>query len=216
MRYTFDVSRTPRALLLTLTLLFWLAAAWSAIRPYNWHDYWLEMATPLALFAILAATVGRFPFTRIAYVLMFFEAVVLIIGAHYTHAKVPLFEWIREPLHLSRNHYDRFAHFFVGLSMVIPLREILRRTSPLRGAWLEAMSVVGILAWAGFYEIFEWWVAITTSPETGAAYLGTQGDEFDAQKDMLLDTIGGIAGVALFRGAHDRQMNVQAATRPDA
>jgi putative membrane protein len=98
----------------------------------------------------------------------------------------------------------------VGLLLVVPVREILRRTSPLRGRYLAVMSVVSVLAFAGFYEISEWWIAALASPETGAAYLGAQGDPWDAQKDMLLDWIGATVGVLAFRSWHDRQLEKDA------
>jgi putative membrane protein len=86
------------------------------------------------------------------------------------------------------------------------VRELLLRTGPLRGRYLSVMSVVSILAFAGFYEITEWWIAAATSPETGAAYLGAQGDPWDAQKDMLLDWLGAVAGLVLFTPVHERQI----------
>jgi putative membrane protein len=195
-----------RSTLLSLATVFWLAVAWSAVRPYQFQDYLLEIATPIAGFALLACTYRRFPFTTLAYALMFCEALVLVVGAHYTHERVPLFDWLKEPLGLERNHYDRFAHFCVGLFMVIPVRELLHRRTPLRGAWLAALSVTSILGFAAFYEITEWWIAAGTSPETGAAYLGAQGDPWDAQKDMLLDGLGGATGALAMSRLHERAL----------
>jgi len=194
------------SLLPALSLLFWIAVAWSAIAPLNPTDYWIEIATPVGGFALLAATLRRFRFTSLAYTLIFLEGLVLVVGAHYTHERVPLFDWIRDALDLQRNHYDRFAHFCVGFLLVVPVREMLRRTSPLRGRYLAVMSVVSILAFAAFYEISEWWIAALASPETGAAYLGSQGDPWDAQKDMLLDWIGATAGVLALTHRHERQL----------
>lgn len=112
-----------------LAAVFWAAVIWSAVAPLNPHDYWLEIATPVLGFVLLAATARRFRFTRLAYTLMFLEGLVLIVGAHYTHERVPAFDGLKEALGLSRNHYDRFAHFCVGLLLVMPVREILARTS---------------------------------------------------------------------------------------
>jgi putative membrane protein len=196
----------PRELPL-LTFLFWALTAWSAVRPYNLHDWWLEIATPVAGYLVLLATFRRFRFTALSYRLMFFEAVVLIVGAHYTHERVPLFDWIAEELGRSRNDYDRMAHFAVGFLLVIVARELLVRLSPLRGRWLWAMSVVVILAWAAFYEIFEWWIVVFAAPDVGVAYLGSQGDPWDAQKDMLLDGVGAICGLLVFVRYHDRQLS---------
>jgi putative membrane protein len=190
----------------TLVALFWLAVAWSAVRPFDPMDYWLEIATPVLGFLILWVRYKRFTFTRLSYRLLFVEALILIVGAHYTHERVPLFDWLRDAVGGARNDYDRLAHFCVGFLLVIPVREILIRRSPLRGRWLGAMSVVSILAFAAFYEIFEWWVAMLASPTAGAAYLGSQGDVWDAQKDMLLDGVGAIIGVLVWTGAHEREL----------
>jgi putative membrane protein len=192
-----------------LTILFWALTAWSAVHPYDMHDWWLEIATPVAGYVVLAATFRRFRFTPLAYRLMFLEAVVLIVGAHYTHQRVPLFDWIAEQLGTARNDYDRMAHFAVGFLLVIPVRELLVRRSPLRGRWLWSMSFMVILAWAAFYEIFEWWIAVLAAPEVGIAYLGSQGDVWDAQKDMLLDGLGAIAGLFAFARAHDFQLRAR-------
>lgn len=189
-----------------LTLLFWALTAGSAIQPYDVRDWWLEIATPVAGYLVLAATWRRFRFTPLAYRLMFIEAVVLIVGAHYTHERVPLFDWIAAELGRSRNDYDRLAHFAVGFLLVVPVRELLVRRSPLRGKWLWAMSVTVILAWAAFYEILEWWIAVLAAPDVGVAYLGSQGDAWDAQKDMLLDGVGAVFGLLAFSRVHDRQL----------
>ena len=205
--------RGSRLYLTAISIAFWALVAWSAIRPWNSHDYWLEIATPAGLFVLLAATIRRFRFTPLSYTLLLLEMLVLVVGAHYTHERVPLFDWIKEPLGWARNHYDRFAHFCVGFLVVIPVREMLRRFTPLRGGWLGVMSVVSILAFAAFYEMTEWWIAAATSPETGAAYLGSQGDPWDAQKDMLMDWIGAVAGVLTLSRIHDRSL--QAITPPE-
>ena len=176
------------------------------MRPLNPTDYWIEIATPVGGFLVLAAAWRWRRFTTFAAVLLFLEGLVLIVGAHYTHERVPLFDWIRDACGLERNHYDRFAHFCVGLLCVIPVREVLVRATPLRGAWLAAISIVSILGFAASYEISEWWIAALTSPETGAAYLGSQGDPWDAQKDMLLDGLGAMTGYVALAGLHARSL----------
>jgi putative membrane protein len=189
-----------------LTVVFWILTAWSAVHPYNSHDWWLEIATPVAGYLVLASTYRRFRFTPLSYRLMLLEAVVLIVGAHYTHERVPLFDWIAEQLGRARNDYDRLAHFAVGFLLVVPVRELLVRLSPLRGNWLWGMSITAILAWAAFYEIFEWWIAVLAAPDVGVAYLGSQGDPWDAQKDMLLDGAGAILGLLAFGRVHEQYM----------
>jgi putative membrane protein len=189
-----------------LTGLFGLAVAVSAVHPYETHDYVLEIATPVVGFFLLWATARRFRFTALSYRLMFVEALILIVGAHYTHERVPAFDWLRDALGAARNDYDRLAHFAVGFLLVTPVREILARRTPLRGRALNVLSAICVLAFAAFYEITEWWIAVLSSPDTGAAYLGSQGDVWDAQKDMLLDGLGAIAGVWCWSRPHDREL----------
>jgi putative membrane protein len=191
---------------IVLALLFWLLVGWSAIRPYDPKDYLFEIITPVGGFLLLVLTCRRFRFTGLAYRLMFLEAVILIVGAHYTHARVPLFDWIRDVSGGTRNDFDRLAHFCVGLSIVIPVREILRQRTALSGRWLGALAALSILGFAAFYEITEWWLAVAVAPDTAEAYLGSQGDPWDAQKDMLLDGVGAIVGLLAFARAHERQI----------
>ena len=192
-----------------LAALLGVAVALSAISPFDPRDYAIEIAVPLAAFATLAATRKRFRFTPLSYTLLFCEALLLVVGAHYTHERVPLFDWIRDALGGHRNHYDRFAHFSVGFLLVIPFREVLRQQTPLRGAWLNALAATGVLAFAGFYEITEWWIAVLASPGTAEAYLGSQGDPWDAQKDMLLDGLGAVTGLLSLAGVHERSLRIE-------
>lgn len=187
-----------------LSVAFWIAVFASAFHPYDRHDYLLEIATPVGGWLLLWITARRFRFSALAYRLIFVEGIVLIVGAHYTHERVPAFDWLRDALGRVRNDYDRLAHFCVGFLLVVPVREILARTTPLRGRALNVMSAVSLLAFGAFYEITEWWIAVLSSPETGTAYLGSQGDVWDAQKDMLLDGVGAGAGLLVWAPAHDR------------
>jgi putative membrane protein len=198
------VKRDP---FLVLAALLAVAVAWSAFSPFDPLDYAIEIAVPIVAFVALAATRGRFRFTTLSYTLLFCEALLLVVGAHYTHERVPLFDWIRDAVGGQRNHYDRFAHFGVGFLLVIPFREVLRRQTPLRGAWLNALAASGVLAFAGFYEITEWWIAVLAAPGTAEAYLGSQGDPWDAQKDMLLDALGALTGLLLLARIHDRTLS---------
>jgi putative membrane protein len=189
-----------------LIALFVLAVLWSAVAPLDPADYLLEIVTPLGGLALLLATRRRLRFTDLSYVLLFLEGLVLVVGAHYTHERVPLFDWLRPVFSWQRNNYDRFAHLCVGVLLVIPVREILRARTPLRGPWLNVLSGIGILAFAAFYEITEWWIAIGASPGAAEAYLGSQGDPWDAQKDMLCDGLGAVLGLAVLWRRNEREL----------
>jgi len=177
-------------LLVSLTAIL----VWSGIGPREIGTWWLEVAPVLIGIPILVATYRRFPLTPLAYVLVWLHAIILMIGGHYTYAEVPLFNWVRDTFGLARNHYDRIGHFAQGFVPVILAREILLRTSPLRpGKWLFFLVCCVALAISAFYELIEWWAALLTSPETGTAFLGTQGDVWDTQWDMFLALVGAVA-----------------------
>jgi len=177
-------------LLVSLTAIL----VWSGIGPREIGTWWLEVAPVLIGIPILVATYRRFPLTPLAYVLVWLHAIILMIGGHYTYAEVPLFNWVRDTFGLARNHYDRIGHFAQGFVPAILAREILLRTSPLRpGKWLFFLVCCVALAISAFYELIEWWAALLTSPETGTAFLGTQGDVWDTQWDMFLALVGAVA-----------------------
>ena len=117
------------------------------------------------------------------------------IGAHYTYAEVPIGFWLKDLLALSRNPFDRIAHFAYGSLMVYPIRELLVRLSGVRGRWSYYLPVAMILALSGLFEIIEAVVAVIVTPELGSLYLGTQGDEWDAQKDMAAALGGSLLSI---------------------
>jgi putative membrane protein len=157
---------------------------------------------------LLVATYRRFPLTPLAYVLIWLHAVILMVGGHYTYAEVPLFDWIRDAFGLARNHYDRVGHLAQGFVPAILAREVLLRTSPLRpGRWLFFLVCCVCLAISALYELIEWWAALLTSPETGTAFLGTQGDVWDTQWDMFLALVGSVAALLALSRLHQRQLD---------
>jgi putative membrane protein len=181
---------------------------WSAIHPREVGTWWLEITPVIIGIPILVATYRRFPLTPLSYGLIWMHASILLIGGHYTYAEVPLFNWIRDAFHLSRNHYDRVGHLAQGFIPAILAREILLRTSPLRpGKWLFFLVCCVALALSAFYELIEWWAALLTSPETGTAFLGTQGDLWDTQWDMTLALVGGILSQLAVSRLHDTQLS---------
>jgi len=156
---------------------------------------------------IQLATRRRFPLTGLAYALIFVHACILMLGGHYTYARVPLGFWMQDLFHFSRNHYDRIGHFAQGFVPAIVGREILIRSTPLRpGKWLFFLVCCVCLAISACYEFVEWWSALIG----GAAatdFLGTQGDPWDTQWDMLMALVGAIAAQVLLSRLHDRRIS---------
>jgi putative membrane protein len=193
--------------------LWWLLASlgvlllWSGWTPRERVTWWLEVAPIFIGLPLLFATRRRFPLTPLAYWLIWGHAVILLIGGHYTYAEVPLFNWLRDAWGLARNHYDRVGHFAQGFVPAVLAREILLRKGVLRpGGWLSFLVVCVCLAISAAYELIEWWAALLTSPETGAAFLGTQGDVWDTQWDMLMALVGAACALISLSRVHARQL----------
>jgi putative membrane protein len=179
-----------RRLLQALCLAYafiWIVAA---IHPVKRDDWLIENILVFAAMPALFFTYRRLPLSDPAYVLIFLFLVLHAAGAHYTYSEVPLGYWIKETVHLQRNHFDRLVHLSFGLLLTYPLREIFIRVLQPRPGWTGSLAATMILAFGGFFEIIEGLVARVVNPELGAAYLGTQGDVWDAQKDMALALFG--------------------------
>ena len=155
---------------------------------------------------VLIATRKRFPLTPLVYRLIFIHALILMLGGHYTYARVPLGVWVQELLGLARNHYDRLGHLAQGFIPAMIAREIFLRTSPLRpGKWLFFVVTVTCMGISVTYEFIEWWSALLLGG--GASeFLGTQGDVWDTQWDMFLATVGAITAQVFLSRAHDREL----------
>ena len=191
--------------------IFTVVFVWSAVDPHDRATWWLKVLPALIALLVIAGTRGRFPLTTLALWLILAHAVVLMIAGHYTYARVPAFDWLRDALELSRNHYDRVGHFFQGFVPAIVAREVLLRTSPLalteggRRRWVPFVVICFCLAVSAFYELLEWWVALLS--ETGAeAFLGTQGDVWDTQTDMFLCLVGATVALLTLSRLHDVQL----------
>ena len=178
-------------------LLVWLVGLWiaMAIEPFDRFDWLLENLLVFVYGALLVATYRRFAFSNLSYGLFGLFMTLHLVGAHYTYAEVPFGFWLQDLLGLSRNHYDRIVHFSFGLLLGYPFRELLLRAVGVRPAWSYLMAMITVLGFSGFYEALEGIVAVIVSPELGAAYLGTQGDEWDAQKDTGLAFAGSIVAM---------------------
>jgi putative membrane protein len=173
-------------------LLIWYGLLWTvlAIAPHNRQDWLLENLLALGAVSTLLITYRRFQFSTLSYVLITAFLTLHAVGAHYTYAEVPFGFWLQQVCGLSRNPFDRLVHFAYGLLLVYPLRELLIRLAGVGHFWAYYLPVSGMLAQSGFFEIVEAVVAQIVSPELGMAYLGTQGDEWDAQKDMSAAFVG--------------------------
>ena len=182
------------------------ALAWSAIRPYDRLTWWLEVLPVLVALPLLFATARRFPLTPLAYVLIAIHCLVLVLGGHYTYARVPLGFWMQDWFDFGRNHYDRIGHLMQGFVPAIIARELLLRTSPLvPGKWLFVLVTLSVLGVSAFYEFTEWWAALAGG-EAADSFLGTQGDPWDTQWDMFLAFCGAVSAQLLLSRLHDRQL----------
>ena len=178
----------------------------SAIRPYDWLTWWLEVLPAILGAGILIAIHRRFPFTQLVYHLVLIHALILILGAHYSYARVPFGFRLQDVFDLSRNPYDRIGHFAQGFFPAIIVREVLLRSTPLRrGRWLFFLVVSVCLAFSAFYEFIEWWAALAGG-ESAEAFLGTQRDVWDTQSDMFMALLGAISAQLLLAGIHDRAL----------
>lgn len=184
--------------ILVLTLIFCEA---------GWLNWLLEVGPALGGIVALALTYRRFPMSGFVYVCVFLHTLVLVYGGYYTYAKTPLGNWAMSAFDLSRNHYDRVGHLALGFFPVFVIKEVLLRVTPLRrGGWSTFLVLSVVLAIAAFWELIEWWATYVFAGDVGQAFLGSQGDVWDAQWDMFLGLLGGALGLALLGRVHDRSM----------
>jgi putative membrane protein len=188
----------------------------SARHAYEMGTWVMEVAPVFIALPILWFSHGRFPLTRLLYTLIFVHACVLMLGGHYTYARVPLGEWMREAFGFARNHYDRIGHFMQGAVPAMVARELLlRHTGLQRGGWLYTVVTAVALAISAIYELVEWGAAVALG--SGAdEFLGTQGDPWDTQKDMLMAWIGAMVAQLLLAPWQDRQLRQRLALGPSA
>lgn len=191
------------------TCLFALSGGvfvWSAINPHDYFTWFLEVAPILVALPVLLMTYRQFPLTNLLYVLVALHAIILMVGGHYTYAEVPLFNWLRDAFDLSRNYYDRMGHFMQGFVPAMVAREILiRQKIVMQARWLFFLVCCICLSISACYEFVEWWVAAATG-EAAEAFLGTQGDVWDTQWDMLLALLGAIIAQLSLGKWHNQQL----------
>lgn len=193
------------ALIVAATLLV-LILLISAIRPYDYPTWILEVTPVLIALPVMAATYKRFPLTTLLYVLIFIHAVILIAGGTYTYARVPLGSWMQDMLALARNPYDKIGHFAQGFVPFFVAREILWRGGYLTSRRMTAfLSICAVMMVSSSYELIEWWAALIMG-QGADEFLGTQGDQWDTQADMFFALLGAVAAMLTLSRLHDRQM----------
>lgn len=196
------MKRYPLALFMVIAL----GLALSGLAPYDRTTWWLEVFPILIGAPILLVTYRRFPLTPLLYTLLAVHALILLVGGHYTYARVPLGFWVQDLFDLTRNHYDRLGHFAQGFIPALLVREILVRTSPLRpGRWLFVLVTAVCVAFSACYEFLEWWTALAGG-ESAEAFLGTQGDVWDTQWDIFLAFIGAMTAQLVLARVQDRAL----------
>jgi putative membrane protein len=189
-----------------LSVIVVATLAWSAVHPLDWLTWWMEVSWVLVGFPIVAWLALRYGITRILLVLLTMHAVILVIGGHYTYEKVPAGLWVQEWFDLARNDYDRLGHFVQGFVPALIARELLRRTSPLQpGRWIAILCIASALAFSAIFEMIEWGSSVAFGASADA-FLGTQGDPWDAQWDMLCALIGAICSMATLSRLHEREL----------
>lgn len=200
-------SRTPRpslpVLLAFLVVVGTAVSAWGARDRTTWflETFWVLIGLPLVVL-----TWRRFPLTGLLCGLLAMHALVLAVGGHYTYAQVPLGDWVRDTFGLERNPYDRFGHLMQGFVPAVLVRELLSRTSPLRGSrWLAPLTVCACLAFSACFELLEW-AAAEIGGHSADAFLATQGDVWDTQWDMFCALTGAVVSLLLLSRVHDRQL----------
>jgi putative membrane protein len=192
-----------RLILLALTVAVFV---WSGIHPHDRFTWVLEVFPAVIAGIVLVATYRRFRLSNLLYVLIAIHAMILMLGGKYTYAQVPLGAWMQQWFGFARNHYDRIGHFAQGFVPAIAAREVLIRIARYRrDAWLNVVVFSIAAAVSALYELLEWAVAALTGT-AAEAFLGTQGDVWDTQKDMAMACVGAVCALLLLRKWHDRSM----------
>jgi len=186
--------------------LFWAALA---IAPLNRTDWLLENLLVFAAGPWLIRMYRKRPLSNASYILLAIFFCLHAIGSHYTYSEVPAGYWIRDIFGLARNHYDRVIHFSFGMLMCYPLQELIARAARPRGNWPLFFSVTIVCSFSVTYEIMEWVVAVLVNPDAAMAFLGTQGDVFDAQKDSALAALGAIITAVFITSIRKKKRRVE-------
>jgi putative membrane protein len=189
-----------------LVFLFFAGLIGSAIAPHDYFTWILEVFPGILGFIVLVLTFKRFRFTYFTYIMILVHCYILFIGGHYTYALVPLFDWVKEVFHQVRNNYDKVGHFTQGFVPALIARELFARKNIIqKRGWLAILTVCVCTTISVLYEFIEWFVSVA-SGSSGDSFLGTQGDIWDTQSDMLFAMIGATCMVIFFAKLQDKQI----------
>ena len=192
--------------LLAASLLLAVLLALSGLRPYERSTWLMEVAPILIAGPVLVATYRRFPLTTLLYALLFCHAFILMVGGIFTYARVPLGFWVQDLFHLGRNPYDKLGHFAQGLVPALLAREIVLRTGAVSGKRMAGfVGICVAMTVSACYELVEWGAALALG-QGADAFLGTQGDPWDTQSDMLYALIGAVVSMLALARLHNRAM----------
>jgi putative membrane protein len=198
---------TDKGLHIILWVFVGLVVVWSGWHPTDRFTWVLEVTPIFIGTAILLSIYRHFYFSRLVCYMLVVHACILAVGGHFTYEHVPLFNWIRDVFHFSRNHYDRLGHFAQGFVPALLSREVLIRRGVIKQrAWLQFLVVCVCLAFSAFYELLEWQSAVWTGTKADA-FLGSQGDVWDTQWDMSFALIGATVALLLMSRLHDKSIN---------
>lgn len=201
---------------LVLLFIVIIIFIWSAIKPVSYYSWILEVAPAVASIAVVLILYKKFRLTTLSYTIIAFVTILMFIGGHYIYSNVPLFDWLKDIWDLKRNHYDRFGHFMKGLIAIVIREILLRKTLLYNGRWLNGIVISVVLAIASLYEIVEWIFAmLTKGGRASKDFLGTQGDIWDTQWDMVLSFAGSIIALILLTKMHDHLLKREIGLNPN-
>lgn len=197
-----------------LISLFFIGLILSGINPHDYFTWILEVFPGIIGIGVLIFTFKKFSFTNLTYYMILIHCYILFIGGHYTYAEVPLFDWIKEVFHQSRNNYDKVGHFAQGFVPAMIVRELfVRQAIVKRGLWLSFLTTCVCLSISVLYEFLEWFIAIV-SGQSAESFLGTQGYVWDTQSDMLFALIGAVCMVIFMPKIQDRAIEAKRSYSP--
>lgn len=196
----------------SLIALVVLVLLWSGISPHDRFTWFMEVFPVLIGLPVLVFWRRQLPFTQLVYIVLALHACILMVGGKYTYAEVPLGYWMESWFGFTRNNYDRIGHLAQGFVPAMVFRELLLRNAALKpGRWLTFLVFCCCMALSACYELLEWGTAVATGTAADA-FLGTQGDVWDTQEDMMMAAIGAIAALVALSGVQDRLLSGERST----